>query len=217
MDQPPSRPLPAAAEPGAEHARPERLPGQRPWDGRARDPAELLDNLRLRLADLAANHPSHPASPADERAGRSWPAGGRGGPEPPGTRERAPAAGGPDCKADQAGTGQRTGDGAAAADGPGGGRERAEDAAQASGGRRDLTGGAARAARLAADRRAGPADLLGGPGGWPGPAADAAGALDALGSLGWAARPGHADPYRPWFMTGEPASPWWAAGGGPRP
>jgi hypothetical protein len=25
---------------------------------------------------------------------------------------------------------------------------------------------------------------------------------------------GHDDPYRPWFLSGEPGSPWWAAADG---
>jgi hypothetical protein len=32
-------------------------------------------------------------------------------------------------------------------------------------------------------------------------------ALDLPGSVG------HVDPYRPWFMDGEPGGPWWAAEG----
>ena len=45
-------------------------------DGRARSPAELFDNLRLRLSELPASHPSSPR-PADrpESAGRYGPAG----------------------------------------------------------------------------------------------------------------------------------------------
>src|SRR5215470_16714548 len=36
------------------------LAGSRAPDGRARSPAELLDNLRLRLSELPGNHPSAP-------------------------------------------------------------------------------------------------------------------------------------------------------------
>jgi len=52
-------------------------------DGPARSPAELLDNLRLRLSELPANHPSA-AGQADrpESAGRYLPAGRDA---PPGT------------------------------------------------------------------------------------------------------------------------------------
>src|SRR6266852_2304535 len=55
MDTPPRRPLPDDADP-AEEAR--VRPGAP--DGRPRSPAELLDNLRLRLSELPPNHPSAP-------------------------------------------------------------------------------------------------------------------------------------------------------------
>jgi hypothetical protein len=132
-------------------------------DGQARSPAELLDNLRLRLSELADNHPSHRPDRAEPRV-----------------ESRADAE-------------SKAGDWAG-----GGEQPRREDLARAddqtgAGGRilPDWIAEAIRAARFD-DRAFALTDSM-------------QAALDLPGTGG----PG--DPYRPWFMAGEPGSPWWAA------
>jgi len=39
----------------------------------------------------------------------------------------------------------------------------------------------------------------------------ARGGLGVLGETSLFASRGLAEPYRPWFMSGEPSTPWWAA------
>lgn len=156
-------------------------------DGRARSPSELLDNLRLRLSQLAENHPSAPR----------WP-------EAHGGRDARPHAHGVD-RAD---------------DHPAAGREPAAgDLAAASGGAAADDGAVPADSQADADERAGVGDDEA-----TGPLADAiraarlvdgplARAADggAMGKLTLPGSWGKPEPYRPWFMSGEPGSPWWAA------
>ena len=52
------------------------------------------------------------------------------------------------------------------------------------------------------------------PGGWAGDAARAAATgLAVLATMELPGRARTGDPYRPWFMAGEPGAPWWASGG----
>jgi len=144
-----------------------------PDRGQGRSPAELLDNLRLRLSQLADNHPSAP------RRGET----GHGPGEPP-LRDGADAVqeGGeparPDAMPESGELGQPevvpeagdgSGRGAPGGDGPGG----------------DGPGG----------------DGPGGPAARGGP-----------GDLNLPGLRGGSEAYRPWFMSGEPGAPWWAAG-----
>jgi hypothetical protein len=144
-------------------------------DGRARPPGELLDNLRHRLSELPASHPS---AQADLRSDR-----------------------GPGQEPDQAaqGAGSQDEEFADAGSWPGGefpSPHRAVDPGTAEpgqGGRRE------------------PGSR---PGGWAGGAARAtATGLAALATMELPARARTGDPYRPWFMAGEPGAPWWASGG----
>lgn len=158
-DQPANRSLDGRSEPG----------------DRARPPQELLDNLRLRLSQLADNHPS---APRDQRP-ETWRDDDDAGPA-------NVAAANHDGEFTQAGgaLGGSSGDLHCAV---------------------DLTGSedSAGLARRAGTRAAG----------WAGGAARAAaGGLGALASMELPSGRRAADPYRPWFMAGEPAAPWWASG-----
>jgi hypothetical protein len=140
-------------------------------DDRARPPRELLANLRLRLSQLADNHPSAP-----------------GYRRPPGqpTGDDADAAAGHDGQAGE-------GDGGPV--GVLGDQKRGSDAGSESPAGRE-TGSADR------DR---PADAV-----RTAAAAIAAGlGVLATMELPPGGRPA-GDPYRPWFMAGEPGSPWWS-------
>jgi len=185
MDTPPSRPLPDDPDP-AEEAR--VRPGVP--DGRPRSPAELLDNLRLRLSELPPNHPSAPRAagrvePSDRArpSGRPAPA---DQPAPPGEPEPSGQAEPP---------GQRAPDERAAADGArrpeGSGDSRGPQPDDADG--PGLVGEAIRAARMAGGALASTADASG----------------QAMMNLADQVSP--SDAYRPWFMSGEPGAPWWAA------
>jgi hypothetical protein len=136
-------------------------------DDRARPPRELLDNLRLRLSQLADNHPSAPGY-------------------------RRPA-------------GQPTEDGADAAAGHDG------DAGQGDGGSAGVFGDLDKGSDVPAGREASstdgdrPADAV------RAAAAAVASGLGVLATMELPAGGRHAgDPYRPWFMAGEPGSPWWS-------
>jgi hypothetical protein len=126
-------------------------------DGRARSPAELLDNLRLRLSQLPENHPSAmPESMQERDSEREWPAGNDSlrderRPDAPEPQDDGPIAGG------------------------------------------GTLGDLIRAIRDTGDSLAGSigdgmlGDLGAFPGGIP------------------------SEPYRPWFMSGDPGVPWFAA------
>ena len=138
-------------------------------DGRARPPAELIDNLRLRLSELPGNHPSTPRA-ADRQHDLYVLPPGRGMPsDRPESRDRAERSGSiepPDNEPpdDDAAAGQLTRSG-------------------------DRTNGAA----PSADRLAN----LGNTGG--------------VAMMNVVDRARQAEAYRPWFMCGESAAPWWAA------
>jgi hypothetical protein len=177
----------------------------RALDGRARSPAELLDNLRLRLSQLPENHPSAfretylgpEASVGRGRDGKFTPR-----PQPWPERDRLRDAAQYDGPRDY---GPR--DYGPARDGfrDGG----AQDGAQQNDGRVPAGGSLGdliRAVREAGDTLADLADdgALGDidlyPGAFPGSA--------------------YSEPYRPWFMSGDMGTPWFAAGevtGGPSP
>lgn len=125
---------------------------------RARSPEELLDNLRLRLRQLDANHPSAPG--ADHAGGE------------PENADGADVGDAPDVP-----DGQEAGAGAAATDGPAGSGRAAGDSGPA-----------------------GPAAGLPGRG------------FGGLASMELPGRDRRGNPYRPWFMAGEPGSPWWTSG-----
>ncbi len=170
----------------------------RPWapDGRARPPAELLENLRLRLNQLADNHPSarrdRPA-PGDWSAPRDWD--GRGNWDAPRNLDASEdwaAPGDWRWRPEQDGW---PGEGEAAGQDTRGPGDRPADADNGQPGR---LGGLADAIRAASRRGdAFPASVDGG--------------LGVLGETSLFASRGLAEPYRPWFMSGEPSTPWWAA------
>jgi hypothetical protein len=162
--------------------------------GAARSPAELLDELRLRLSQLPENHPSAPHEKGDGLP--------RGRPERPELPDQPGRAARPD-RPDQPGETDQPDLGESPLDAsepepepdarepvPGGAAERSDKPAKADG----STGGLL---DWLADLDA--ADMLPDLAGW------GTGELD----LGW---PGHPETYRPWFMTGEPSTPWFAAG-----
>src|ERR1017187_2785830 len=172
---------------------------------RARDPATLLDTLRQRLAQLPANHPSawpgdEPAAvdePADSVPGDGWSSDGEPvhGWQPSGRPESDSASGRPES--DRAVPGQPERD-ESPADRPENGRS--ENGKPA--------GDRPTADRSRADRGNGQDEARAGPttnGGQPG---DLGGGADWLN----AGQAGPAELYRPWFMSGDPDSPWFAAG-----
>jgi len=161
-------------------------------DLRARPPAELLDNLRWRLSQLADNHPSaergRPA-PRDWDKRREWRESGDG---------RAPR----DLDAPR----QR--------DAPDGWLELGDwDALAADG---DIS--------APADQPADADDAQGKGFGGLADAIRAASRLSdalsdsphagSLGDMSFFAQPGQTEPYRPWFMSGDPSTPWWAEDNG---
>jgi hypothetical protein len=152
-------------------------------DGGARTPSELIDNLRLRLSQLAENHPSAPRSAEPGR----WP--GEPSARRPGWAEAVAAreqfAGPVDVPEHDEVAGP-----VAAVDETIGGSE------QAIGDERTGAGG----------------DGLDGSGGLAGDVLAAAGDGGALGELDMPGLRGASEPYRPWFMSGEPGAPWWASG-----
>lgn len=154
----------------ASHAMADRAaPDRTVTDGAARSPAELLDNLRLRLSQLPENHPSAVRDPAPDRDRR---------------RER------PDERQEERIDERRE------ASAVRGGERVAEPGAGA-----DDSGGAGRgslADLIRAIKEAGDETSLSGA------------EISALGEFGLFAGSGSADPYRPWFMDGEPGTPWFA-------
>jgi hypothetical protein len=159
-----------------------------PDRGGARSPAELLDELRLRLRQLPENHPSARAGQDDGRPSAEF--------EPdevePGGAERSevkPAEvepGEPERSEVEPGE---------AADGtadPARAARTGGDAGRSLGGLLDRLRGLDAAGQLP--------DLTG----WT------SGELD----LSW---PGHPETYRPWFMSGDPSAPWFAGGSDPSP
>jgi hypothetical protein len=137
-------------------------------DGRARSPAELLDNLRLRLSQLPENHPSAFRDAVNVR-------------ERPAERD-GDTAGSPRSARDAVrASDERRPDAPAPQD---------DDPAAGGGSLSDLI----RAVRDTGDSLA---ESLG------------EGMLTDIGSL-----PGGipSEPYRPWFMSGDPGVPWFAAG-----
>jgi hypothetical protein len=145
-----------------------------PDSGAARSPAELLDNLRLRLSQLPENHPSAVRDPAPERDRRKDRLADRPVDDAI-ERSEASAEGG----------GEQVAEPEAGADDPGSDDPRGADRGSFA----DLI----RAIKEAGDE----ASLSG---------AD----LSAFGEFGLFAGSGGADPYRPWFMDGEPGTPWFA-------
>jgi hypothetical protein len=122
-------------------------------DGRSRSPAELLDNLRLRLSRLPENHPSAFRKADDRR--------------------EAPAETDVDRWSDGVGASQD--------DGP----------APDGGSLADLI----RSIRDTSDSLA---ETIG---------------EGMLGDIGTLPRGIHSEPYRPWFMSGDPGVPWFAVDG----
>jgi len=188
----------------------------RPWvpDGRARPPAELLDNLRLRLSQLADNHPSAPRSrhpradwgaPRDWGPPRGWPASGDGdGPGDWGAPRDSDGPGDWDGPGDRGVPEDRrwrpeqdasAGEGEAAERDIGSPADQPADTDAEAGGFGGLADAIRAASRLS---DAFPASV---DGGW-------------LGEMSLFASGGQAEPYRPWFMSGEPLTPWWAADSG---
>ncbi len=156
--------------------------------GRAREPAELLDQLRQRLAGLPDGHPSAGPRPgADQRDG-------------PEVRARYQA---------RAGTGQV---------GVGSDRNAEFRAVRAGADEEEGAGSGAGHpepgpgdAEPGAEREAGGPDSGQGPpsgGSWPRPDLPRATGYE---DPQW--HPGTAEAYRPWFMGGEPGVPWFAADG----
>jgi hypothetical protein len=170
----------------------------RPWapDGRARPPAELLDNLRLRLSQLADNHPSaqrNRYAPGDWGEPRD-----RGAPADRGdARDRGEPAdrGAPGDWRWRPEQDAWPGESEAAEQDTGGPGDRPTDADDGQAGRLGRLADAIRAASRRSD--AFPASVDGG--------------LGVLGETSLFANRGLAEPYRPWFMSGEPSTPWWAA------
>jgi len=153
--------------------------------GRARPPGELLDNLRLRLRELAGNHPSAVRAegpgaaprPAGDYARPASPQAGRPGDAQAGRPEDAPADDAPlDDIADEV-------------DAEGTPADAADPQAPREGSLAELI----RAIKDAGGALPGHAD------------AGLLGEMDLFAG-------GGGDPYRPWFMSGEPLTPWFAAG-----
>ncbi len=239
----------------------------RAWvpDGSARSPAELLDNLRLSLSQLADNHPSSPrnrhapgdrGAPADRRGPRDRPAMGearapgywnaprdwgapsdwdvprdrgmprdRGTPRHRGTpRDRdAPEETGPADDWDALVEMGPPDDWDALEEmGPPGDWDAPEDPRWRP--EQDAWRGESEAAGQdigsLADQPAA-SDGEAGPFGGLADAIRAASRLSdafpasvdggGLGEMSLFAHGGPAEPYRPWFMSGEPSTPWWAA------
>jgi len=159
-----------------------------PSDGRARPPAELLDNLRLRLSQLPENHPSairhtsHDAPATSEHGGAPLDQGPR---DPIAPQDRISVS---ESSEDLGGSREP--------EDLGGPREAAArpDDGQARGG--GSLGDLIRAVKEAGDALAGSADT--------GVFSD----VDVF--LGGS----QSEPYRPWFMAGEAGTPWFATMGG---
>jgi hypothetical protein len=167
-------------------------------DLRARPPAELLDNLRCRLSQLADNHPSaqrgRPApqdwgerrewrEPVDRRAPGDWDA----------PRQwDAPAES--DAPDDWLELGDwdalaAEGDISAPADQP---ADAGDAQATGCGGLADAIRAASRLSDAFSDSPH----------------------VGSLGDMSFFAQTGQTEPYRPWFMSGDPSTPWWAEDAG---
>lgn len=154
-------------------------------DDRARPPEDLLDNLRLRLSRLAGNHPSAPRDQQPRRGARADAAGPAS--DPPEGREPGNRTGqDTSAQADAVPASQEDGHSA----GVGGAASRAGD--QVAGGR----------GRQAEEARAGEALRTA--------LTAAATGMAVLATMELPSRTGRGEAYRPWFMAGEPASPWWS-------
>jgi hypothetical protein len=180
-----------------------------PDGGAARSPAELLDQLRLRLSQLPENHPSAPVEKSDggpgsrpERHDRPEQADRSDRPELP-DRPEQPELSEQPGKTDQAVASEPDADAS----------DPEPDASEPDASELE-PGGAAEEPTTPA-KTGGEAD--GSPGGG---LLDWLRDLDAAGSLpdlaGWGdgelnlSWPGHPETYRPWFMAGEPSKPWFA-------
>jgi hypothetical protein len=180
-------------------------------DRAARAPGELLDNLRLRLSLLPDNHPSAARDPAPERE-----RGDRRQPREPGAGTREGGAGTPEGGADSAGSGSAgappdrdRSDGPARDRSDGLARDRS-DPPQDDPGEREEDEPAGRADDSASAGGGSLADLIKAVR-EAGDALSPSGAdMNTLGEFGLFAGSGSADPYRPWFMDGEPGTPWFA-------
>jgi hypothetical protein len=155
-------------------------------DGVARSPSELFDNLRLRLSQLAENHPSAPQRAEPDSGPVESP------PRPP-DRVNAP-------ERDEFARPDVAGPDVARPD------IARPDIARPDVTRPDVT---RPEAEPGSDEFARPAPGAGTSGG---DERAAAGAGGGPGELGLPGLPGASEPYRPWFLSGEPGAPWWAAG-----
>jgi len=151
-------------------------------DGRARSPAELLDNLRMRLSQLPENHPSAfrkadnlREAPAETDVDR-WS-------EVPAPADSTSPQDSTDESRASADAGVEVGVGTSQDDSP----------APGGGSLADLI----RSIRDASDSLA---ETIG---------------EGMLGDVGTLPRGIHSEPYRPWFMSGDPGVPWFAADGAP--
>jgi hypothetical protein len=162
-------------------------------DGRARSPAELFDNLRLRLSELPASHPS-----AMRQAGQPASAGDRALSDCSTTTD-------PDLRTGDGAPGGRKG--SARHDSPLGtdqddrratpamrGAEDTRTGEQGDAGRAGPLDEVILAVRMARDTFPGAADA------------------GALAMTNIAAEIGPSEAYAPWFMSGDETVPWWAAG-----
>jgi hypothetical protein len=166
-------------------------------DLRARPPAELLDDLRLRLSRLADNHPS---AQRGRPAPRDWDA----------PRQRdAPA----DLDAPRQLDPPRQRDARADQDALDDWLERGDWDAFAA--ERDIS--------APADQPAADDAQAAGLGGFTDAIRAASRLSDAfpdsphvasLGDMSFFAHPGQTEPYRPWFMSSDPSTPWWAQDSG---
>jgi hypothetical protein len=141
-------------------------------DGSARPPAELLDNLRLRLSQLPENHPSAFRQAYDSREGPAETPADSMSPQDSADESRGSTDAGVEV-----GVGTSQDDGPA----PGG-------------------GSLADLIRAISDTSDSLAETIG---------------EGMLGDIGTLPRGIHSEPYRPWFMSGDPGVPWFAVDGVP--
>jgi len=149
-------------------------------DLRARPPAELLDNLRWRLSQLADNHPS---AERGRPSPRDW--------DPP---RQCDAPAGSDAPDDWLELGDW--DALAAERGI---ETPADQPADAGDAQERGFGGIADAIRAASRLSDAFSDSP---------------HVGSLGDMSFFAQPGQTQPYRPWFMSGDPSTPWWAEDSG---
>jgi hypothetical protein len=204
-------------------------------DGRARPPAELLDNLRLRLSQLADNHPSAPRrrhAQRDYGEPRGWPE-PRGWGEPRDWGESRDWGDPRDCR-DPRDRGEALGwrtsrdwDAPDDWNAPGSWDGQADWDAPEDRGRRSDQDAWPGAGEAAIRHLGSPADQH--PDADSSQAGHLGGLADAIraasrfgdafpaspgpgvfGEVSWSGSWGDTEPYRPWFMGGDPWSPWWA-------